>query len=230
MQEKKDGHKENYEKSKGTFIVFEGGEGSGKTSVMNYIVEQFPKGSILTMREPGGTPVAEKIRKILLDPENSMSPLTELFLFGAGRASNCDDFLRPMLAAGKTIMSDRFDGSSIAYQIFGRKMHEYADVFKNINSYAKGRSMKRIIRPDLVLFFDVDPKIGLARAKGRLGNISRFDDEELAFHERVREGFIHQHKNHKNWTRVDANKSEAVVRQVTLNIIKDFLKQKGIRD
>lgn len=175
---------------KGKFIVMEGGEGSGKTSVINFLKEKFAdradRNDLVFTREPGGTEIGEKIRNLLMDKDNKdILPITELFLFCGARAQHVRELILPSLLAGKTVISDRFDASTVAYQIFGREKSELFEDFLKLNSVAKNK-----IEPDAVIWLDVDPETGLRRKeKSEEGKSTRFDDEKIEFHRRVRTGF-----------------------------------------
>ncbi|MCR4283731.1 MAG: dTMP kinase [Parcubacteria group bacterium] len=177
---------------KGKFIVIEGGEGAGKGMVMAFLREKLAlRDDVVFTREPGGTPVAEKIREVLMDKENkNTSVLAELFLFCSARAQHVDELVRPSLEAGKIVISDRFDMSTLAYQIYGRQRPTFQKIFILLNDIAKTG-----LRPDSVIYLDVDPVVGLERKhKSDEGHCTRFDVENLSFHERVRAGYTAQYK------------------------------------
>lgn len=196
--------------SKGKFIVLEGGEGSGKTGAINFLKEAFNNSdNIVFTREPGGTTVGEKIRNLLMNKGNKdILPVTELFLFCGARAQHVNELIIPSLKSGKHVISDRFDASTIAYQLFGRNKMELLNSFLAINSIAKQK-----VEPDAVIWLDVTPEIGLMRKeKSQEGKTTRFDDERLEFHQKVRDGFASCfRKNHVNsllatvWHRIDTD-------------------------
>ena len=174
----------------GYFITFEGVEGCGKTTQIRLLAERLiAHGFSATLtREPGGCSIADKIRVILLDADNSdMSPLTELMLYTAARAQHVSDVIVPALNVGKVLLCDRFCDATLAYQSFGRGIDR--GVIDTLNSYAcQG------VTPDLSILIDCDPSVGLARARLRIEASSgpreeRFELEELTFHQRVREGY-----------------------------------------
>lgn len=174
-------------KEKGKFIAIEGGEGSGKTSVINFLKEVFDNSdNVVFTREPGGTTISEKIRNLLMDKGNKdILPITELFLFCGARAQHVEELIIPSLNDGKSVISDRFDASTVAYQLFGRQKMELLKDFLALNSVAKKQ-----IEPDAVVWLDVSPEIGLLRKeKSHEGKTTRFDEEKIEFHRRVREGF-----------------------------------------
>lgn len=215
------------ERKNGLFIVAEGGEGSGKTTILQYIhgrlVRIFGEKRVVLTREPGGTPLADEIRTLLLHSTEKPSVRTELLLFCASRAEHCDKLIRPALEAGKILLSDRFDGSTLAYQIYGRERAAYGGIFEEINAFARGRGFTKEIVPDLVLFFDVDVEIGLARVRSRPEKQSNFDKEAVGFHRRVRDGFIYQCENKQNWVRIDANLDLPTVRLLSWGAVASFL-------
>lgn len=177
---------------RGKFIVIEGGEGAGKGVVLRRLRDFFGSNKeVVFTREPGGTVVAEKIRNVLMDKENkNTTPLTELFLFSAARAQHIGELVKPSLEGGINVISDRFDPSTIAYQLHGRDKRSYDGVFKILNEIAVSG-----VKPDAVIYLDVEPEVGLSRKKNSDdGHCTRFDEEELDFHRRVRDGYIFQYR------------------------------------
>lgn len=175
---------------KAKFIVIEGCDGSGKSVCIKYLKHKLSdRSDIVFTREPGMTAIGEKVRDILMNKDfQEMLPLTEIFLFCAARAQNVGELIRPTLEAGKHIISDRFDSSTVAYQIFGRERKELMNTFYTLNSIAKAG-----IEPDCVIYLDVDPVVGLHRIqKSKKGLHTRFDIETIAFHKRVRDGYLFQ--------------------------------------
>ncbi len=174
----------------GKFIVLEGGEGAGKGVVIADLHQRLVgRDDVIFTREPGGTTISEKIRLVLLSKDNSaMLPLTELFLFCGARAQHVEEKIRLALEKGSIVISDRFDASTIAYQIFGRRRAQYLKVFEVLNKIAKAG-----LEPDAVIYLDVNPRVGLERKrKSQDGLCTRFDEEEEDFHRRVREGYVAQ--------------------------------------
>lgn len=174
----------------GYFITFEGVEGCGKTTQIKLLSDFLSDRSISTVltREPGGCPIADKIRTILLDAENqALSPLAELMLYAAARAQHVTEVISPALAAGKIVLCDRFCDATVAYQSFGRGIDR--SVIDSLNLHAcQG------VSPDLTVLVDCDPSVGLERARRRIEATSgpreeRFELEALAFHQRVRDGY-----------------------------------------
>lgn len=174
----------------GYFITFEGVEGCGKTTQIRLLSELMSRRGMHTVltREPGGCPIADKIRTILLDAENrALSPLAELMLYAAARAQHVTEIISPALEAGKIVLCDRFCDATLAYQSFGRGIDRA--VIDTLNLHAcQG------VSPDLTVLVDCDPQTGLERARRRIEATSgpreeRFELEELAFHQRVRDGY-----------------------------------------
>lgn len=173
------------------FITFEGIEGSGKTTQMRRLAATLrARGlDVVATREPGGTPVGDQIRAILLHPASVMGPWTELLLYAAARAEHLEQVIRPALAAGKLVLCDRFTDATRAYQGFARGLPlEAIEALHGLGPLA--------LEPDRTLLFDLDPAEGLARARGRAaggaagaGSEDRFEQEAVAFHDRVRAGY-----------------------------------------
>jgi len=198
------------------FITFEGPDGSGKTSQMaelaNYLHQS--KFDILATREPGGTPIGDQIRKILLTMENQdMHPRTETLLFQASRAQLVEERIRPHLSKGGVVLCDRYADSTIAYQGYGYKVD--INQVKAIVDFATG-----CLIPDLTLLLDIDVEEGLRRRAGE-GSFNRLDAYELAFHQRVREGYLQMAKaDSHRWVVIDAsgsfNQVQIELRQIVL--------------
>lgn len=173
------------------FITFEGIEGAGKTTQVRLLAEHLAGKGVqhVVTREPGGTVLGEKIRALLLDPRSrGMVPVSELLLYGAARSQHIEEVIEPALAEGKVVLCDRFTDATIAYQGHGRQIP--LNVIRVVNSLASAD-----IKPDLTILLDLDPEKGLARARARNRTsdgapTTRFDDEELAFHRRVRDGYL----------------------------------------
>jgi dTMP kinase len=165
------------------FITFEGGEGSGKTTMIASLLKHFnPRYKVLVSREPGGSFIAENIRNLVLDPKHvGMSFHTEALLYAASRAQHLDDILIPAFKTHDLILCDRYIDSSFAYQGYARQLG--FEFVKSINQYALH------YMPDLTFYIDVDPKIGIQRIQHRQ-ELDRLDQEHLAFHQSVREGYL----------------------------------------
>jgi len=175
----------------GYFITFEGVEGCGKTTQIKLLSDFLTTRGVRTLltREPGGCPIADKIRTILLDAENrAMLPLAELMLYAAARAQHVGEIIAPALSEGNVVLCDRFCDATVAYQSFGRGIDR--NVINTLNLQAcQG------VTPDLTVLVDCDPGVGLGRARRRIDATSgpreeRFELEELAFHQLVRAGYL----------------------------------------
>jgi len=172
--------------NKGFFITVEGGEGAGKTTVLDQIELQLKKDGFDTIRtrEPGGIRIAEQIRTVILDVTHTeMDSRTEALLYAAARRQHLVEKVIPALEQGKVVLCDRFIDSSLAYQGYAREIG--FDEVKAINEFAIEGYL-----PDLTLFFDVDPEVGINRIhQDQNREINRLDQEKIQFHERVREGY-----------------------------------------
>lgn len=168
---------------KGLFIVVDGGEGSGKSSLLKQVQDLFPD-AIFT-REPGGSPFSEEIRSLILGDSASMADEKTLFnLFWASRAEHIEKTIRPALEAGKMVISDRFDSTTYAYQIVGKGCTELESLFWELRKVILGDSI-----PDLYVFLDIDPVIGRERKKKGNASWNHLDLRAAQFYEQVREGF-----------------------------------------
>lgn len=171
------------------FITFEGIEGSGKTTQIRLLHEAFRSRGIdvVMTREPGGTAMGDRIRALLLDSASVLSPSCELLLYAAARAEHLETLIRPALAAGRTVLCDRFTDATYAYQGYGRGLPR--DLIEAVHALAPLSQ-----KPDRTVLFDLDPREALARARrresGRAVDESRFEREAAAFHERVRRGYL----------------------------------------
>jgi len=175
---------------RGFFITLEGPDGAGKGTQARRLGEHLRRAAVdvLNTREPGGTPIGERIRQVLLDEAHrEMAPETEMLLFAASRAQFVREVVRPALARGTTVLSERYVDASLAYQGFGRGLD--VGLVRTVNGVATGGLL-----PDLTLLLDIDPAVGLERvqAAGRAGAAGgdRLEQETLAFHQRVRAGFL----------------------------------------
>lgn len=169
----------------GKFITIEGTEGVGKTTNIAFIQQWLRARDIdfITTREPGGTPLAEEIREILLSPrDEKMAPSTELLLMFAGRAQHLDQVILPALKRGQWVICDRFTDATYAYQGFGRHMDH--NLISDLETLVQGA-----LRPDFTLVLDIPVELGLHRA-GQRSSPDRFELEEVAFFERVRKGYL----------------------------------------
>lgn len=206
----------------GHFITVEGGEGSGKTTVLNFVYKELSAlgYNVLVTREPGGIPIAEEIREVILDPNNiKMEKRTEALLYAAARRQHLIEVINPALERGQVVLCDRFIDSSLVYQGHARGigMNEIME----INRFAIGD-----VFPELTLFFDIEPELGLARIeKNKQREKNRLDLEEITFHNQVYEGYqLLLNKYPKRIKRIDANK--AINEVVTETIEKILIKLK----
>jgi dTMP kinase len=167
------------------FITFEGIEGSGKSTQLRRVAERIP--DAVVTKEPGGTPLADRIRAVLLDSRSQMDPVAEVLLFAASRRENTLKVIRPALDRGGIVLCDRYTDATLAYQGFGRLLN--LDQLRALNAWATNSLV-----PDLTLLFDLPEQTGLARARSRNADASqdegRFEAEDLRFHQRVREGYL----------------------------------------
>ncbi|MBR1867952.1 MAG: dTMP kinase, partial [Clostridia bacterium] len=188
---------------KGRFITLEGCEGSGKSTQLQLLREWFQKNNIEAVftREPGGTPLAEKIREIILDGRNSeMTDKCEALLYAASRVQHLDEKIIPAIKEGKTVVCDRYIDSSFAYQAYARGLG--FDFVSEINSYAMKNGM-----PDLTLFFDISPDEAFLR-KGGADKNDRLEQSGMDFHRKVYEGYLQLLKKYPERVKmVDARKS-----------------------
>ncbi|WP_339230772.1 dTMP kinase [Oceanobacillus sp. FSL K6-2867] len=206
----------------GFFITFEGGEGAGKTTILQLIAIRLTDMGydVITTREPGGINISEKIRDIIHDPDHTeMEERTEALLYAAARRQHLVEKVLPALEKGKIVLCDRFIDSSLAYQGYARGLG--IDEVFSINQFVIGDCM-----PDLTLFFDITPKKGLERiAANKDRERNRLDLENLEFHEMVYEGYqILKDKFPDRIQTIDADQSMDVVEQAVLDRIMKHIK------
>jgi dTMP kinase len=170
----------------GLFLAFEGPEGAGKSTQVARLGDRLRRDGFdpVVTREPGGSPAGDRIRAVLLDPDLQLEPLSELLLYAAGRAQHVAERIAPALATGRLVLTDRFSGATVAYQGHGREL-DLAFVA------ALNERVTRGLRPDLTVLLDIDPELGLGRVAER-GVSDRLERADLAFHRRVRQGFLAQ--------------------------------------
>ncbi|CAM3102421.1 dTMP kinase [Leuconostoc rapi] len=213
--------------TKPLFITFEGPEGAGKTSVLKQLVAEFQQilgDDLISTREPGGNPISEAIRAILQPEEdNGMDDRTEALLYTAARRQHLVETVLPALRAGKVVISDRYVDSSLAYQGGGRGLG--IDNIWQINQFAIDGLL-----PDLTIYFDVPPELGLARVKAnRQEKIDRLDKESLAFHQKVRETYLElQVKFSDRIKIVDATQSLDSVVDTTRQLLLERIKYREV--
>ena len=202
----------------GFFIAFEGPEGAGKSTQLRRLHRRLQAAGLepVVTKEPGGTPLGERVRElVLLEPELDISPISEFLLYSASRAQLVEDVIRPALSAGKLVLCDRFAGASVAYQGYGRSLS--LDFIQTVTKQTTGG-----LEPDLTLFFDIEPELGLARVASR-GQKDRLEGADLAFHKRVHKGFLAQAKANPTWLTFDAILSEGELGQLVWEAVKPYL-------
>ena len=203
------------------FVTIEGPEGSGKSSVTKEVVKKLEAEGyeVVLTREPGGTPIAEQIRNVILDKANTkMDPMTEALLYAASRRQHLVEKVWPLSKAGKIVISDRFLDSSLAYQGGARGLG--IDKILALNQYATDGYY-----PELTLLFDLDPRIGLARiAANKNREVNRLDLEKIDFHDSVRQTFLSLARRFPDrYVILDASKSFEEVVEDAYKAVKDKL-------
>jgi len=202
------------------FITLEGPDGSGKTAQIQPLAD-FLIGqgfSVFTAREPGGTAIGDDIRDILMDMENtSMQPSTETLLFCAARAQLVREIVQPRLKEGDTVILDRYADSTLAYQGYGHQND--LDLIRNVLKFATGG-----LKPDLTFLLDIDPEEGLRRRKDGGGEWNRLDAYQLAYHRRVRQGYLEMAADEPDrWRVVDASQPPDMVQSSIREKILSYL-------
>ncbi|MBI3973499.1 MAG: dTMP kinase [Chloroflexi bacterium] len=175
---------------RGRFITFEGPEGGGKSTQSRLLQERLERAGIALVhtREPGGTPIGKELRAMLLAPERpAPTPVAQVLLLSADRAQHVAEVIRPALAAGKTVISDRFFDATLAYQGYGEGLD--LEMLGTITRFATGGLV-----PDLTVLVEIDVAVGLERKRAAFrdgsGELNRIDRRDLTFHQRVREGYL----------------------------------------
>ena len=202
----------------GLFITIEGPDGAGKTSILNELLpllKKVAKTKIIQTREPGGIPIAEEIRAVILDPKNDrMDERTEALLYAAARRQHLVEKVLPALSEGSIVLCDRFVDSSLAYQGAGRRIG--VSEIAHLNEFATEGTT-----PDFTLYLDIDSDTGLHRIKeNRRGQIDRLDSEGLEFHQRVRHAYLKiAEENPERIYKIDARKSFEEVLQTSYRAI-----------
>ncbi|HCT65561.1 MAG TPA: dTMP kinase [Lachnospiraceae bacterium] len=203
----------------GKFITVEGTDGAGKSTQIKLLVEYLQnKGfDVVVTREPGGTSISEKIREIILDVDNSeMSDITEALLYAASRAQHISQKIKPAVAAGKIVICDRFVDSSVAYQGYARGLK--MSLIEDVNRYAVDD-----MTPDVTLFFDIKPEIGIARKKN-VQSLDRIEKETLDFHYKVYNGYKELLRKYpQRIKRIDAQKDVEEVHAQVVEVLKQIL-------
>ena len=216
----------NPQRTTGIFVTFEGIEGSGKTTQITSLADYLGRRGIpcATTREPGGTAIGEKIRAILLDPEHrDLDPRSELLLYIADRVQHVQTLIRPALDAGRVVLCDRYLDATVAYQGFARGLP--VDLIYQFHEMLSSR-----LTPAATFLLDLPPEVGLTRAWRQLENGSRaegerrFEEETLAFHERVRAGYLELARREPGRIRiVNAEQPAEKVRRDIEQIVADML-------
>lgn len=210
----------------GLFVVFEGGEGAGKTTQANALADLLRRQGrdVVVTREPGATDLGERIRRLLLDGESAPSPRAEALLYAADRAHHVATVIRPALARGAVVISDRYVDSSLAYQGAGRTLP--IDELSWLSNWATGG-----LKPDLVVLLDIDPAVGLRRARARGGGADRLERESMAFHERVRWAFLDlAAADPKRYLVLDASQPPEVIKAAVARRVSAMLAEADLDD
>lgn len=203
----------------GKLIVFEGPDGSGKTSVLTEVKRRLDEDGIdyLDFREPGGTTISEKIRNLIIDNDNiKMTARCECLLFAASRAQLIEEAIRPALDEGKLVLCDRFVLSSLLYQGLGRGLG--IDQVREINDFATNK-----MRADLTIFFDIDYKTALERKRANF-SADRLENEDFDFHKKIFDGYVKMSEKYKDEVKkIDATLSIKEVTDEALKLIYESL-------
>lgn len=211
--------------SRGLFITVEGGEGVGKSTNIAFLEEHLKSHGVdlIVTREPGGTPLAENIRKLLLQVDTeSIAEITELLLMFAARAQHIQQLIEPALASGQWVLCDRFTDATYAYQGGGRQINSRK--IQQLEQLVQGE-----LRPDYTLLLDAPVEIGMERARGR-GELDRFEQEKLDFFERVRRTYLKLARESSGRYRIlDASQSLDEVQEQLNEVCAELLTCWGVR-
>ena len=202
------------------FITLEGGEGAGKSTSRDFIVSLLEAQNIpfIQTREPGGTPIGETLRDVLLSKKGTAPSVTaELLMVFAARAQHLHEVIEPALRDGKWVLCDRFTDATYAYQGYGRGF-ELGQIEALETLVQRGR------HPDLTLLFDIDPRLGMTRARQR-AELDRFEEEHVEFFDRVREGYLTRAKNEARFRVIDASQSIDLVQQALRELLLPMLSE-----
>ena len=203
------------------FITLEGPEGSGKSTQIRRLAKRLESLGypVITTREPGGTPIGDQIRQVLVRMENKeLHPRTEILLFLAARAQLVEQLIKPSLRDGKIILCDRYGDSTLAYQGYGHGLD--LEQLRQMLDFATDH-----LKPDLTILLDLDVKTGLMRKKAE-DEWNRLDAYEVLFHERVREGYLNlAHEEPERWRIVDASQGIDAVQEDLFQLILDAIRE-----
>ncbi len=196
------------------FPAFDGPEGSGKSTIIKRLKAEFGD-KIVTTREPGGSLYGEDIRKVILNSPNAKeaSAKTLAALFWAARCDHVEKLIAPAIARGQMVITDRFDSATFAIQIYGYEAEELRESFFSQRDFYIGDC-----KPDLYIFFDIDPRVALARKNSGKQDLNHLDEKPIEFHERVREGFREFMKLVPSVT-IDASRTEDEVYEEVVRIL-----------
>jgi dTMP kinase len=204
------------------FITLEGPDGSGKSTQIQPLAEFLRQQgyTVFTTREPGGTTIGDQVRNTLMRLDNQkMHPRTETLLFCAARAQLVEEEIRPRLIRGEIVISDRYADSTLAYQGYGHG-NDLANLRQLLNFATGG------LWPDLTVLFDIDALTGLNRRKTSGGEWNRLDDYQIAFHKRVREGYLEMaRQEHERWVKINAEMDIESLQNELRSIVVDRIKQ-----
>jgi dTMP kinase len=198
----------------GKFIVIEGGEGSGKDTQIEFLRGALKDLEVIFTREPGGTELGKHIREIVQDKTLDISEDADLMLYSADRAEHMREVVAPALKCGKHVISNRFNLSTIAYQLCGRERLYLFDFFRTLDKHIIGE-----FSPDLYILLDCDPEIGLERTQARGDSATRFESKDLEFHKRVRDGFLKYLPNSPRGIVIDGGRTAEEVRSDVLAVV-----------
>ena len=206
---------------KGFFITFEGVEGSGKSTQINLLAERLEENGkeVVLTREPGGTKLGEKIRDLLLDPDNiDIDDRAEILLYAADRAQHVKKKIIPALNEGKIVLADRYFDSNIAYQGYGRKLE--MKMVRKINEW-----VIRDVWPDLTILLDIDPKLGLERARNLSSDKKgdRLEQEIITFYENVRQGYLDLAEEENRFVKINGKQKARQINSEIFQIVKERL-------
>ena len=209
---------------RGALVTFEGVEGSGKSTHARLLAERLRSRGldVVLTSEPDGNALGKAIRRLFDGPASPPAPLTQTFLFMAARHQHVTRLIRPALDRGAIVLSDRYVDATLAYQGFGQGMD--LETIRDLNALATGG-----IAPDLTLLFDLDPEIGMARIKDR--RLDTFERMDLAFHRRVRDGYLELARAEKRRVVVlPADQDVAALHDAVVRAVDDALDRRGTRD